>query len=103
MTAVNDHINYRTNNPAFGYIPPAPELPGALCAEVDSELFFPHPHATTQQEEAKSVCRGCPARTPCLSWSLAQHEALPYGIHGVWGGMTEDDRHKLLRTHRRQH
>jgi WhiB family redox-sensing transcriptional regulator len=44
------------------------------------------------QNRAKLVCRGCPVRTECLA------DALDNDItFGVWGGMTERERHALLR------
>lgn len=47
-----------------------------------------------EQNVAKRVCSGCPVRLECLV------EALDNRIDfGVWGGMTERERRKLLRRH----
>jgi WhiB family transcriptional regulator, redox-sensing transcriptional regulator len=56
-------------------------------------LFFPddanrfdRAHAKT----AKLICRGCPVSATCLNWALANGQEA-----GIWGGLTEDERHRL--------
>ena len=65
----------------------------AACHEADPDLFFPvgtTGPALRQIDEAKRICRSCPARTACLAWALGR------GItDGVWGGTTEDERRAL--------
>ena len=65
----------------------------AACRDADPELFFPigtTGPALRQIQEAKRICRTCPARTQCLAW------ALEHGItDGVWGGTTEDQRRAI--------
>ncbi len=63
----------------------------AGCRHVGPHHMFP----TTSDGEraAKAVCAGCPVRSECRTYALAQEE-----LHGVWGGMTEDER----RTERMQ-
>ena len=65
----------------------------AACRDADPELFFPVGTAGPAQHqirEARRICRGCPARAPCLAW------ALHHGItDGVWGGTTEEQRRAL--------
>lgn len=67
----------------------------AACRHRDPELFFPigtTGPAMLQIEEAREVCRGCPVKDPCLQWALES------GVdHGVWGGLTEDERRSLKR------
>lgn len=63
------------------------------CLSAEPELFFPI--AVTgpvrrQIAAAKAVCAGCQVRSQCLSYALA---AGP--LHGIWGGMTEDERRGL--------
>ncbi|MER5202084.1 WhiB family transcriptional regulator [Streptomyces sp. NPDC002825] len=73
----------------------------AACQEVDPDLFFPvgtGAPALTQEEEAKTVCRRCPVREPCLRSALAQ----PHPPSGVWGGLTEAQRRSLARRARRR-
>ena len=62
----------------------------ALCAEVDSEIFFPEKGASTR--EAKMVCQGCEVRAECLAYALEHREQ-----HGIWGGLSEPQRRRLLR------
>ena len=70
-------------------------------------LFF-HPDGERgrerrrRQELAKKVCAECPVAAQCRAHSLAFEE--PFG---TWGGLTEDERSRLipawavrLRTHR---
>ena len=41
---------------------------------------------------AKRICRGCPVSATCLSWALADGQEA-----GIWGGLTEGERHRLHR------
>ncbi|MEU4115681.1 WhiB family transcriptional regulator [Kitasatospora sp. NPDC028055] len=67
-----------------------------LCREADNALFF-HPSGErgaahhAREEAAKAVCAGCPVRIECRRHALQTRE--PYG---VWGGLTEDERQRLL-------
>jgi WhiB family redox-sensing transcriptional regulator len=65
----------------------------AACRYADPELFFPigtTGPALRQIQEAKRVCRTCPAQIQCLAW------ALDHGVtDGVWGGTTEDQRRAI--------
>lgn len=60
-----------------------------LCAQVDPELFFPEKGGSPV--EAKQVCDRCAVRAECLEAALARRER-----YGVWGGMSERERRKLL-------
>ncbi len=49
-----------------------------------------------KEETAKSICQQCPVLAECRSHAMAQRE-----LYGVWGGLSENDRHRLagrLRT-----
>jgi WhiB family redox-sensing transcriptional regulator len=62
----------------------------AACWSADPDLFFPvsSPGQSVEQvARAKSVCAACTVRGQCLQYALAANEA-----HGVWGGMTEEER-----------
>jgi WhiB family transcriptional regulator, redox-sensing transcriptional regulator len=67
----------------------------AACRNTDPELFFPigtTGPALRQIQEAKRICRTCPARSQCLAF------ALDHGVtDGVWGGTTEDQRRAIRR------
>lgn len=63
----------------------------AACLRRHPEALFVKGAA---QHRAKAICQPCPVRTECLS------EALDERIEfGVWGGMTERERRRLLREH----
>jgi WhiB family transcriptional regulator, redox-sensing transcriptional regulator len=59
-------------------IPAAPGSGELPCTE-DPELFFAE--SPDDVEDAKALCRGCPARISCLSGARERGE--PWG---VWGG-----------------
>jgi WhiB family redox-sensing transcriptional regulator len=67
----------------------------AACRDADPDLFFPvgtTGPALRRIDEAKQICRACPARTQCLAW------ALDHGVtDGVWGGTTADERRAIRR------
>jgi WhiB family redox-sensing transcriptional regulator len=71
---------------------------GARCAEVDPDLFFEPDEKLRSYEKAKRViaakriCNGCPLKPKCLNYAL-NHEVV-----GVWGGMSEKERHELSRV-----
>ncbi|WP_257890294.1 WhiB family transcriptional regulator [Rhodococcus sp. USK10] len=68
----------------------------AMCRLVSPALFF-HPaneRGTKRQKrihEAKKICSRCPVQRPCRDHALAVRE--PFGI---WGGMSEEDRDRIL-------
>lgn len=67
------------------------------CRTLDTEMFF-HPDGErgpsrrNRAAEAKRICASCPVMDECRSHSLRARE--PYG---VWGGLTEEERRKILR------
>ena len=63
----------------------------APCRDVDPEIFFPT--ATNSHGTAKRICRGCEIRSECLQYALDNRER-----YGVWGGMGEKQRRKLLKA-----
>ena len=67
----------------------------AACKSADPDLFFPISHsgpASAQVARAKAVCAGCAVRDQCLRYALAADP-----VHGVWGGMSEEERTLLRR------
>lgn len=59
------------------------------------EAFFPSSTGaagTLEAERAKSICRHCRFRQPCLDWAIEHHE------WGIWGGTTEDERRHISET-----
>jgi WhiB family transcriptional regulator, redox-sensing transcriptional regulator len=72
----------------------------AACASADPELFFPLAYsgsALRRVARAKAICARCPIRRECLSYALGAGS-----IQGVWDGMTEEERRRLLRRERRR-
>src|SRR5712664_3272641 len=62
----------------------------AACQEADPELFFPvaaRGPGARETARAKAVCAACRVRPQCLQYALATRQ-----LHGVWGGMSEDER-----------
>jgi len=67
----------------------------AACLTEDPELFFPIGNtgpALAQIDDAKRVCRRCNVREECLQWAIDAGQD-----HGVWGGMSEDERRAMKR------
>lgn len=69
----------------------------ARCRGVDPEVFYPvSDDGDAVAEEAKSICALCPVREPCLEFALSTREK-----DGVWGGLTERERRRVLRRRRK--
>ncbi|MGD0875480.1 MAG: WhiB family transcriptional regulator [Acidimicrobiales bacterium] len=66
----------------------------AACRGVDPDIFYPV--SDDDSEEAKAVCASCSVRQACLEYSLAARER-----EGVWGGLTERERRRIVRQHRK--
>lgn len=75
-------------HPADGITMPS-NWAGAVCAQVDPELFFPEGGSA---KDAKSLCAVCPVRIRCLQYALDHNE-----IYGVYGGTSPRERRALRR------
>ena len=65
----------------------------AACRSADPDLFFPISSSgpsLAQAAAAKAICAGCRVRRECLAFALRTHQ-----VHGVWGGLSEQERHLL--------
>ncbi len=49
---------------------------------------------TTATREAKAICQRCCVRDECLAYALAAEN---HQRHGIWGGMTPEERAEILR------
>jgi WhiB family redox-sensing transcriptional regulator len=77
-----------------GQFPDLPTLPDAACkgTQVPDVLFPPSGGRREAHEKAaKAVCDTCTIRTECLEW------ALEHRMQGVWGGLTDKERRRLLK------
>lgn len=73
----------------------------AACRDTDPDLFFPvgtTGPAIEQIENAKAACRQCESQQDCLEYALATNQE-----HGIWGGMTEDERRALRKRRAARH
>jgi len=66
----------------------------AACRGVDADVFYPL--SDEMAEEAKAICADCPVREACLEHALMTRER-----DGVWGGLTERERRRILRQRRK--
>jgi WhiB family transcriptional regulator, redox-sensing transcriptional regulator len=66
----------------------------ARCLGADPEIFYPS--CDEAAAEAKAICMICPVREPCLEHAISAREK-----QGVWGGLTERERRRLVRQRRR--
>lgn len=69
---------------------PMPDFESAKCAEIDPELWYPEKGGSPRK--AKEQCRQCVHRVECLQWALDTGEQ-----HGVWGGLTAQQRRRMRR------
>ncbi len=71
---------------------------GAQCRGEHAVHFFPPTHFERKPEKdlregaARTLCRTCPVLRECLQHSLQTGEP-----HGIWGGLNELERRRLLR------
>ncbi|HKY14310.1 MAG TPA: WhiB family transcriptional regulator [Microthrixaceae bacterium] len=63
------------------------------CAEEPPSLFFPSDGVGV--DVARKVCVDCPVKETCLEYAL-EHRI----DHGVWGGTSERERRRILRSRR---
>ena len=73
----------------------------AQCHGGNAVYFFAPSHFERKPEKdfregmARALCRQCPVRQECLDYSLQVEES-----HGIWGGLNELERKRLLRKRR---
>jgi WhiB family redox-sensing transcriptional regulator len=67
----------------------------ASCRSSDPAAFFPAPGSS--QRQAKQICADCGVRDVCLDHALTAPER-----YGIWGGLSERQRSRVLAARRRQ-
>lgn len=65
-------------------------IKGALCAQVDPDLFFPDDGHLSHA--AARVCSACHVRPECLTYALADPN-----LEGTWAATTKPQREQLRR------
>jgi WhiB family transcriptional regulator, redox-sensing transcriptional regulator len=76
---------------------------GAECQTKNAVYFYAPSHFERKPEKdfregiARSLCRRCKVRQQCLDYSIEVEEG-----HGIWGGLNELERKRLLRSMRAQ-
>jgi WhiB family redox-sensing transcriptional regulator len=63
------------------------------CKDLDPAIFFPNDWVGVQV--AQRICADCPMKGPCLEYALQNRVD-----HGVWGGASERERRRILRSRR---
>ncbi len=66
----------------------------ANCIDTERGLFF-----SINMDDinvAKAICQACEVRDACLEYALAAREP-----EGIWGGYTERERRRMLKTNKR--
>lgn len=69
----------------------------AACIGQETDIFFPEYQGNTSEiiwVTAKKFCDGCNVRKECLALAM-EVEHPDYRRHGMWGGMTPDQRDTL--------
>lgn len=69
----------------------------AACREIGGDSFYPEQGESNA--EAKRICFRCPVRAECLEEALGHHKT--YGGWGLWGGVTEDERRRMVRDRKK--
>jgi WhiB family redox-sensing transcriptional regulator len=72
----------------------------AACKTAEPELFFPisaSGRSRADTARARAICHDCPVRQACLDYAMATAQQ-----HGIWGGFTEEERHRRRRAQARQ-
>ena len=73
----------------------------AECRGENAVFFFAPSHFERKPEKdfregmARALCRRCEVRQECLDYSIEVEEG-----HGIWGGLNELERKRLLRKRR---
>jgi WhiB family transcriptional regulator, redox-sensing transcriptional regulator len=62
----------------------------AACRGVGGDMFFPD--SSDDPRKAIAICAGCPVKSECLSYALADPS-----LKGVWGGTSGRERSRLRR------
>jgi WhiB family redox-sensing transcriptional regulator len=59
-----------------------------LCRNLPTKWWYEYD--ANKDKKAKAICRECPSQAACLQYALENDET------GVWGGLNDTDRHRLV-------
>jgi WhiB family redox-sensing transcriptional regulator len=70
------------------------------CIGENPNLFFPNSKRDgfRDRNRAVNICHTCPVQAECGAWALDENHIQRFGI---WGGMTERQRNKIIQRRRR--
>ena len=68
----------------------------ASCRGMNGDLFFPT--NGTALDDIRAVCNACRVRDECLEYALENRIS-----HGVWGGVSERGRARLIQLRATAH
>jgi hypothetical protein len=74
------------------YLPPE-WMKSALCAQVDTEIFYPERGDSASADAARRICSLCDVKVQCLEYALDNAER-----YGIWGGTNERDRRPMFKA-----
>lgn len=69
----------------------------AACAGMDTEIFFPSGSGARNNRLALAICRTCPVRDSRLDAALDEEKHAAYGVYGIRGGLTAEERRQIIR------
>ena len=69
----------------------------AACLPFPTAWWFDDPHVNSANvSKALEICDGCSVRADCLSYANDNNE------HGIWGGLTDEQRRRSRSLKRRK-
>lgn len=68
-----------------------------LADSTNDPWFPPVGNAKAKTEMARRICGHCPVREECLNYAIEGRIE-----HGLWGGLTRNERRKVMRDRRDQ-
>ena len=80
----------------FSFITQGKWIKSAVCQQTDPQIFFPERGDRRTTYLAVSLCKTCPVIDECLSYALKFQINSNYGLFGIWGGTTEQERKKII-------
>lgn len=77
---------------------------GCTAQDVEPEIFFPDRSVTAwiTTKASQAVCAECPVRLECLVYALKSEKGLARQYrHGIYGGLSPQQRHDLANSRKR--